>query len=712
MHISKLSLVNYRNFAATTLEFNAGVNTVIGENGAGKSNLFRAVRLLLDANMLASAYRLNEEDFHRPLGEWRGHWIIIGLEFEQVSEDESIQALFLHGVGVAHHASVESATYNLIFRPRHDIRVALSQLPAGDTAGLTAVRKTMTVADYEVIFTGRSTGDFTDPQFYRAVVGDFDKVIFPTKLDHAEIGTTLPKQLSVAKEISFSFVPALRDVVRDFQENRPNPLRNLLRAKSGEIDLVAFQEIVDKVVDLNQSIEEWPDVGEVTADIRQTIRETVGNAYSPSSLRIRSDLPSDADRLFQSLKLFVGEDGEVYEGGIDQLSLGGANLIFLTLKLLEFQYSQTRQPIANFLLIEEPEAHIHTHIQKTLFERLNYDATQIIYSTHSTQISEVSHVQNMNILGRHLGVVEAFQPAKGLDAKLVRNIQRYLDAVRSNLLFARSVVLVEGDAEEILIPAMVKKLLGVGLDELGISLVNIRSTGFENVASLFHDNRIRKRCAIITDLDAAIEAPQAGDQDATRVARHEHMARSAKSGAERKTRLETFTNGNQWLGVFFAPHTFEVELVASGNRDVVVGLVDDIWSKQTNRDLAEAGLRSEALAYFGKVVLHMAEREGKGWFAVRVASEITPHIVLPNYILEAIRFVHPELSNENWCNILAYRLRIMVGERLCTEADREQFARTLEEFRAGDKSLKELAAQAAVQFPDDEINQFLEMYVA
>jgi hypothetical protein len=67
----------------------------------------------------------------------------------------------------------------------------------------------------------------------------------------------------------------------------------------------------------------------------------------------------------------------------------------------------------------------------------------------------------MNILGRDKGVVQAFLPAKGLDDKLIRNIQRYLEALRSTLLFARNVALVGGDAEEILIPAMVKKVLGV-----------------------------------------------------------------------------------------------------------------------------------------------------------------------------------------------------------------------------------------------------------
>ncbi len=52
MHISKLTLVNYRNFANATLRFNKGVNTIIGENGAGKSNVLRAIRLMLDDSMV------------------------------------------------------------------------------------------------------------------------------------------------------------------------------------------------------------------------------------------------------------------------------------------------------------------------------------------------------------------------------------------------------------------------------------------------------------------------------------------------------------------------------------------------------------------------------------------------------------------------------------------------------------------------------------
>jgi putative ATP-dependent endonuclease of OLD family len=46
--------------------------------------------------------------------------------------------------------------------------------------------------------------------------------------------------------------------------------------------------------------------------------------------------------------------------------------------------------MANFLLIEEPEAHIHTHIQKTLFDRIAYSDAQII--TPRTQLTSPKSV--------------------------------------------------------------------------------------------------------------------------------------------------------------------------------------------------------------------------------------------------------------------------------------------------------------------------------
>ena len=708
MHISRLQIVNYRNFAQATVKFEKGVNTIIGENGSGKTNLFRAIRLLLDDSLLRMAHRLDDRDFYRGLGEWRGHWIVISLEFTDVSQDETIQSLFLHGIGNIAGAAVDRATYNLIFRPKASIRQKLAELAANDVAGLAALRKDISLADYETIFTGKSSADFTDPAVYRSLVGDFDAVNFPNELTPPEIGGIVPGMFSIAREIGFTFIQALRDVVAEFQNNRTNPLLTLLKGKSGEIDPAAFAPISGLVLDLNSAIEGLDDVRAIRTDIRETITDAAGETYSPKSLSIRSDLSDEADRLFQSLKLFVGEAEAGYEGGIHELSLGGANLIYLTLKLLEFKYQKVKQTFANFLVVEEPEAHIHTHIQKTLFDRLNYEDTQIIYSTHSTHISEVSNVENINILGRNGGVCEVYQPAAGLDPAQTGNIQRYLDAVRSNLLFAKSVLLVEGDAEEILIPILIKQVFGLSLDELGVSLINIRSTGFENVAILFHDDRIRKNCAIITDLDEAFInlAPDPLDGDEEKKAKKRALA-SQTAGAGRAGALTTFCHGNNWLTAHFADHTFEVDFILAGSAAAVVSILGEVYSDAPTIALAKADLESGDIARYGTRVLTMARHVGKGWFAIILGKAITPDVHIPDYILDALFMAHRPVSNEILASIIDYRLNVQLKTDGVLPTQVDAMRVHLGGFRSGEIDFAAVRTEMLTAFPNDRINTIL-----
>jgi len=709
MYISKLSLVNYRNFLNAQFIFDKGINTIIGENGSGKTNVFRAIRLLLDDNLIRSSFRLNEKDFHRGIGTWQGHWIIISLEFSEVSQDEAIQALFLHGSGNINNSTVGQATYNLIFRPKNAIRQSLSQLQLGDKAGLNSILEKITLDDYETIFTGKSAANFNDPNLYKRIVGDFDAVKFDQEIEFPEIGAKVPTILALSREISFTFIQALRDVVSDFQNNRTNPLYSLLKSKSGEIDPTNFKPITDLVKSLNTSIEVLQDVQSIRQDITATIKDTAGSLYSPSTLSIKSDLSDEADKLFQSLKLFVGEGGELYEGAIHELSLGGANLIYLTLKLLEFKYQKANQSFANFLLIEEPEAHIHTHIQKTLFDKLNYQETQIIYSTHSTHISEVCNVKNMNVLAKQGTFCEAFQPANGLDEPQTNNVQRYLDAIRSNLLFARSVILVEGDAEEILIPILIKKVFGVSLDELGISLINIRSTGFENVALLFNDLRIKKKCSIITDLDSPIIdiTPNPSDSETLKKAKLKYEG-AKESGLARQTRLNQFVAGNPWINVFYSPYTFEVDFVKAGNANTVIEVVADVYKDPATITLAKNEIGSGVIDSYGTRILTMANQVGKGWFAILLGKYITHKTKIPDHIFNALLFALPQLSNEVRFNILSHQLHFIDKSGIVTPSVTTDLKQKLNHFKAGILDFTAVKQEMKVTMDQADVSYILE----
>lgn len=670
MYISKVSIVNYRNFECANVLLRPGVNTIIGENGSGKSNLFRAVRLLLDDTFATRRHDLRENDFHRGLGDWRGHWIVIMLEFGNVSDDESVQSLLLQQVAEESSGKTERATYSLVFRPKAEVRNKFAELQVGDHAGLASLRSRITLDDYERTFLGKMSVDLTDPAEYKRIVGDFEAVRFSSDRNGAapsfadEVGIGIQRDMSLWREFSLSFVPALRNVVADFNDSRKNPLRTLLTAKSEEIPEGDFESILEKVRQLNSAIESRDDVQEITRGIQKTFKDTVGETYSPTSMQIQSELPLEASDLFQSLKLYVGENGDSAPRRLQEMSLGGANLVYLTLKLLEFEYRTARQAIANFLLIEEPEAHIHTHVQKTLFDHVTYENTQIIYSTHSTHISEVSEIERVNVLSREGNAWVALQPATGLDPVDVRSAERFLDAVRSNLLFARSVILVEGDAEEILIPALVKKVYGISLDEIGISLVNVRSTGFENLANLFHKDRLRKRCAILTDHDQVFFDAEPDNDDTELVAKRKRNAlASAKSGAERKARLDAFTEYNGYLDVVYAPHTFEVDFADAStiNRAILGATVDEVYQRDGDRKAVKAALKNADIAAYGRASLRLAIKAKKGWFALILsgkldAADIDGGPVLPCYVLEALGFVSAELPAETWIRVIEYRV--------------------------------------------------------
>lgn len=708
MYISNVSIVNYKSFRNAKFSFKEGINTIIGENGSGKTNLFRAIRLLLDDNLLRMSYKLNENDFNRHLGDWRGHWIIISIEFSDLSPDEEIQALFVHGTGDAAQEPLTKATYTLLFRPKPDVRLRLSELTEGDTDGLEAILENLSIEDYETKFTGKSTINFNDEDVYKDVVGDFENVKFRFPDDASRIGVVIPHQLSISREISFTFIQALRDVVSDFHNNRTNPLLTLLKAKSEDIDEEDYANISQQVSELNESIEQLQDVLDITDNISQTIKETVGETYSPSSLSIKSSLSDEANKLLQSLKLFIGEPGEDYEGGIHELSLGGANLIYLTLKLLEFKYQKANETFANFLLIEEPEAHIHTHIQKTLFDKLDYGDTQIIYSTHSTQISEVSNLSNINVLSKKSNYAVAYQPANGLEEPKIVKLERYLDAIRTNLLFAKGIILVEGDAEEILIPSLVKKVLGFSLDEIGVSIINIRSTGFENIADIFHDDRIQRKCAILTDLDTSITevAIQEGDSEAIRKFKTK-CYNSERKGRERRDNITAYIAGNQWLQAFYAHHTFEVDFLMANEPEVVTNIVEQVYSDPDTITLAKEQLALDDIAIAGKRILTMAKQEGKGWFAILLGSSIDFSTAIPTYILRAIQFATPTMNREIITGIFNYRIKMrLAGD---DDTDFNEFQTELNRYRSGEIELPEIIDAFETLVLDDRALDFLRL---
>jgi predicted ATP-dependent endonuclease of OLD family len=630
------------------------VNTLIGENGSGKTNAFYAMRLLIDDSLSRRAIQLRESDFNRALGDWKGHWIIISLDFEELDTSEGCQ-IIRHNAG--HMTEENKGTYTFIYRPKKEIRQKLYDISTEDDPDedIDEFRESITIDQYESIFTGRATGNFSDDELYKELVGDFENEDFPDpdEDDSSIIGV---KVSNLHNEVSCTFAKALRDVVADLRGYRDNPLLGLLRGTEKNIEVEDAQKIIDGVVSLNKDISELDEITRISEGIQRKLYTTVGYTYSPE-IDIKSALPEDIEKLLQRLSLRVGEafDGD-YQGDLTELSLGAANLIFLSLKLLEYEFKIASDRVAHFLLIEEPEAHIHTHIQMTLFEKYGYEKTQVIVSTHSTHVSSASKIRSVNILSKGFQEANVYQPGMGLEEPECERIERYLDAVRSTLLFAKGVMIVEGDAEMILIPNMVKKVFGISLDELGVSLINMSSTVFQNIAKIFHEDRIQRHCAITTDLDKSIyalpEDPEDDDAD------QKKSRNSEIAGGQRRERLENFCDGNKWVNAYYANHTFEVNFLLSDNSRAIVNTLDDIYTRKADIERSSKLLKDDDLEVLGKEVLRLAEKVGKGWFALMVAENVFSYTFIPDYILKALAFASSEIINDSTVRAMGlYRIR-------------------------------------------------------
>jgi putative ATP-dependent endonuclease of OLD family len=87
-------------------------------------------------------------------------------------------------------------------------------------------------------------------------------------------------------------------------------------------------------------------------------------------------------------------------------------------------------------------------------------------------------------------------------------LQRFLDVTKANLFFARGVMIVEGDAENILLPTLAT-ILGRDFTENGVSIVNVGGVGLSRYARIFMRKDVTKESkyslnipvACVTDMD-------------------------------------------------------------------------------------------------------------------------------------------------------------------------------------------------------------------
>ncbi len=428
--------------------------------------------------------------------------------------------------------------------------------------------------------------------------------------------------------IASIYLEPLRDPESGLRPGRHSQVSRLIdcltkEAQHGEFELIAKEA--------NDRIRELKPVEDARNDINTQMAAITGERLALNTELIFSD-PS-------FYRIISGLQPEIEGLPFALNGLGYNNLVFTSATLGTLQ----RSPQFSFrsILVEEPEAHLHPQLQVLFLRHFAKVAAeeqgnqvQVIASSHSPILASQAPIDSIVSIHERDGKVSSVSVCSiAMDEGLKKKLQRFLDATRGELFFARRILMVEGIAEALLLPVLTK-IAGGCLKEAAVTVLNADGINFNAFLPLFGVNRLGFPVAILTDGDAV----KVGDPPSATA-----IGLKAKEAGIPNLRVE------------YSTITFEHELARSA---AILPLMLDAFAMLhpnlgANLKVAVAALNTNDAKADAFLAEFLRSDTSKGHFAQELAALLDAANLqtdaVPQYIQEALKFlgvIPPEAHNE------------------------------------------------------------------
>jgi putative ATP-dependent endonuclease of OLD family len=581
MYLKKLQIEGFRCIGDLTLDFHKGMNILIGENDTGKTTVLDALRICLGIGAERREVYITPDDFHvNESGQ-----IASSIEFHLVFDDLNLRE--------------QGIFYELLATPE----------------------RTRCELQLHVRFTYDEIRDRIQREYW----GGENK------------GQGIPSE--VLGLIYFIHLDALRDASRDLTPRRGNQLSKLfLKLVPGQDEREEYEKAV------NDQIRSVPKLRTLLEDGQRKINAHLNKvSFRDSSQSVDIDLVDTKFRdIVEGFRVRIPREVPLKNHEEESLSdelvqafkiwqngLGSNNIIYIATVLGDLFERRDCEPDSFIsLLIEEPEAHLHPQLQNVLFtylKEIENRNIQVFVTSHSPTITAKTNLDSVIVLTKNGGIIASTPLRKiSLDDKHKKYLQRFLDVTKSQIFFAKAVILVEGISEALLLPTFARRMeKDYDLERAGVEIANIDGVAFEPFARLFNsDNerdRLNIRCAILTDDDRSMQTANNAEEISSRASKAIEL------------------RGGLLAAPFLARSTFEYELFHA-NEDLVLQAYSELHSRT---DLSFDGeIHERAQAFADKVKAN----KDKAIFAQLLAQKIEEEeayrtFVVPNYIQHAIKWV-------------------------------------------------------------------------